>query len=130
MPYGVAAGVALQCGGEEHLACHGHSRDRARPDAGRRRRSIAKIAPSSSGKRIDRLSAGGSGRHSPPLQLVPLFYRFVGRPPNPAFPLLIHTAMYALIGGVGGLAFGLGLCGPSGAAKGLLAGAMERFLEQ
>ncbi len=63
-----------------------------------------------------------------PLQLVPLFYRFVGRPPNPAFPLLIHTAMYALIGGVGGLAFGLGLCGPGGAAKGLLAGAMGAIL--
>ena len=63
-----------------------------------------------------------------PLQLVPLFYRFIGRPPNPAFPLLIHTAMYALIGGVGGLAFGLGLCGPGGAAKGLLAGTMGAIL--
>ena len=36
--------------------------------------------------------------------------------------------MYALIGGVGGLAFGLGLCGPGGAAKGLLAGAMGAIL--
>jgi hypothetical protein len=63
-----------------------------------------------------------------PLQLVPLFYRSVCRPPNPAFPLLIHTSVYALIGGVGGLAFGLGLSGPGGAAKGLLGGAMGAIL--
>src|SRR5271157_1237825 len=63
-----------------------------------------------------------------PLQLVPLFYRSVGRPPDPAFPLLIHTSMYALIGGVGGLAFGLGLCGAGGAARGLLGGAMGAIL--
>ena len=36
--------------------------------------------------------------------------------------------MYALIGGVGGLAFGLGLCGLGGAAKGLLAGTMGAIL--
>ncbi len=63
-----------------------------------------------------------------PWQLVPLFYRSVGRPPNPAFPLLIQTSLYALIGGVGGLAFGLGLCGLGGAAKGLLGGAMGAIL--
>ncbi len=63
-----------------------------------------------------------------PLQLVPLFYRSIGRPPNPAFPLLIHSSLYALIGGVGGLAFGLGLCGPGGAAKGLPAGAMGAII--
>src|SRR5271157_651970 len=63
-----------------------------------------------------------------PWQLVPLFYRSVGRPPNPAFPLLTHTSLYALIGGVGGLAFGLGLCGLGGAAKGLLGGAMGAIL--
>lgn len=70
-------------------------------------------------------AAAGTGV---PLQLVPLFYRSVGRPPNPALPLLIHTAMYAFIGGVGGLAFGLGLCEPGGAAKGLLGGAMGAIL--
>ena len=36
-----------------------------------------------------------------PLQLVPALYRFAGRPPNPAFPLLVHTALYATIGGAG-----------------------------
>ena len=63
-----------------------------------------------------------------PLQLVPLFYRSAGRPPNPALPLLVHTAMYATIGGMGGLAFGFGLCGLGGAAKGFLAGAMGAIL--
>ena len=63
-----------------------------------------------------------------PLQLVPLFYRSAGRPPNPAFPLLVHTAMYATIGGMGGLAFGFGLCGLGGAAKGFLAGGMGAIL--
>jgi len=63
-----------------------------------------------------------------PWELVPLFYRSLSRPPNPALPLLIHTGMYASIGGVGGLAFGLGLCGPGGAGRGLLAGAMGAVL--
>ncbi len=63
-----------------------------------------------------------------PLQLVPLFYRSAGRPPNPVFPVFIQSSMYALIGGVGGLAFGFGRCGPGGAAKGLLGGAMGAIL--
>jgi hypothetical protein len=63
-----------------------------------------------------------------PCELVPLFYRSLSRPPNPALPLLIHTGMYASIGGVGGLAFGLGLCGPGGAGRGLLAGTMGAVL--
>jgi hypothetical protein len=63
-----------------------------------------------------------------PWELVPLFHRSLSRPPNPALPLLVHTGMYASIGGVGGLAFGLGLCGAGGAGKGLLAGAMGAVL--
>jgi hypothetical protein len=63
-----------------------------------------------------------------PWQLVTWFYKSVGRPPNPAFPLLIHSSMYAFIGGVGGMAFGFGLCGPSGAARGLLGGALGAIL--
>jgi hypothetical protein len=63
-----------------------------------------------------------------PLQLLPLFYRSAFRPPNPAFPALVHTVMYASIGGVGGLAFGYGLSGPSGAAKGFLAGSLGAIL--
>jgi len=63
-----------------------------------------------------------------PLQLVPFFFRSVGRPPNPVFPVLIQASIYGLIGGVGGLAFGFGLRGPGGAAKGLLGGAMGAIL--
>ncbi len=57
-----------------------------------------------------------------------MIYGSVFRPPNPVFPLLIHSSMYALIGGVGGMAFGLGLCGPGGAARGLLGGAVGAVL--
>ncbi len=63
-----------------------------------------------------------------PWQLVTWFSMSVGRPPNPAFPLLIHSSMYALIGGVGGMAFGFGLCGPGGAARGLLGGTLGAIL--
>ena len=65
-----------------------------------------------------------------PWHLLPLLYRSSLRPPHPAFPALVHTAMYAAIGGVAGLAFGGGLCGLRGAAKGLPAGTWERFLER
>jgi hypothetical protein len=56
--------------------------------------------------------------------VVPLFYRYAGRPPNPSLPLLCHTAMYSGIGASGGMAFGLGFRGWTGAARGLVAGAM------
>jgi len=71
---------------------------------------------------------GGAAGAVAPLLLVPMFYWSAGRPPNPVFPLLIQTSMYALVGGVGGMAFGLGLCGPGGAAKGLLGGTMGAIL--
>ena len=45
-------------------------------------------------------------------------------------PHCVQSHLIRSSGGVGGLAFGLGLCGPGGAAKGLLAGTWERFLEQ
>jgi hypothetical protein len=63
-----------------------------------------------------------------PLQLVPLFYRYVCRPPNPAFPLLMHSSLYAFVGGVGGLALVIGLRGPGGAARGMLGGALGAIL--
>ncbi len=63
-----------------------------------------------------------------PLQLVPVLYRSAGRPPNPAFPLLVHTALYAAIGGVEGAVFGIALGGWCGATKGMLAGAMGGIL--
>ncbi len=84
---------------------------------------VPTVAPSS--KPVNPLTAAARGE---PLQLVPCFYSSVLRPPNPAFPLLIHSSLYAVIGGVGGMAFGLGLSGPAGAAKGLLAGAMGAVL--
>ena len=127
------AGLLLESrnhrGDEEHSTGHGHSRRRAWSDAGRGRRSIAEIASRSGGWRIDWLSAGRSGRHCRALAASPLCSTGLPvRPPNPAFPSLVHTAMYASIGGVGGLAFGGGLGGPGGAAKGLVAGAMGAIL--
>ncbi len=63
-----------------------------------------------------------------PLELVPIFYRSAGKPPDPAFPLVVQTTLYATIGVVGGAAFGFALSGSYGAAKGLLAGAMGGIL--
>jgi hypothetical protein len=60
--------------------------------------------------------------------LVPVFYRSLGRPPNPMLPLVIHTGLYAAIGSTAGLAFGLGLMGRWGAVRGLLAGFMGAVL--
>ena len=59
-----------------------------------------------------------------PLLLLPVVYRSPFRPPNPAFPSLVHSAMYASIGGVGGIAFGGVLGGPGGAARAFVAGAL------
>ncbi len=63
-----------------------------------------------------------------PYMLVPLFYRSMSNPPNPALPLIIHTGMYAAIGAIGGIAFGMGFIGWRAAGRGLLAGAMGAVL--
>ena len=60
--------------------------------------------------------------------LVPLFYQFMARAPNPMFPVVLHSSFYIAIGAAAGLAFGCGLLGRSGAARGFLAGAMGAVL--
>ncbi len=89
------------------------------------RRSTAAIITSSG---LIGMFLGGLAGSAGPLSLVPLFYKYAGRPPSPALPLLVHTAMYAFIGGASGLAFGMGLSGPAGAGRGLSAGTMGATL--
>jgi hypothetical protein len=71
---------------------------------------------------------GASLGFTVPWELLPILFNLGLGPPHPAFPSLIHTAMYASIGGVAGLAFGAGLCGFGGAVKGLPAGALGAIL--
>ena len=63
-----------------------------------------------------------------PWMLVPEFYRFLNRAPNPMLPVVMHACVYASIGGAMGLAFGYGLLGRRGAAKGFITGAMGAVL--
>lgn len=63
-----------------------------------------------------------------PWMLVPEFYRYLKRVPNPMLPVMVHASVYAAIGGAVGLAFGYGLRGWRGVAKGLLAGVMGAIL--
>ena len=63
-----------------------------------------------------------------PWVLVPVFYRSISQPPNLTLPLAIHTCMYSAIGGVAGLALGIGLRGWAGAVKGFVAGALGASL--
>ena len=51
-----------------------------------------------------------------------------GASPNPMIPVAMHSLVYAAIGGAGGLAFGYGLLGRTGAAKAGLAGIMGAVL--
>jgi hypothetical protein len=61
-------------------------------------------------------------------QIAPLLFKYMGKPPNPSAPLICHTALYAIIGGMGGLVFGVGFKGWSQALRAMLAGAMGAAL--
>ena len=76
-------------------------------------------------------SASSSAGPSVPLVpwvLVPVFYRSISQPPNLTLPLIIHTCMYSSIGGIAGMALGIGLKGWAGAVKGFVAGALGAAL--
>jgi hypothetical protein len=63
-----------------------------------------------------------------PWLLVPLYHQHLGSPPHPSLPVVLHSAMYAVIGAAVGLAFAVGLEGKAGAGRGLAAGAMGGIL--
>jgi hypothetical protein len=62
------------------------------------------------------------------LMIVPMFFRSISLVPNPTLPLLVHSGIYASIGGAGGLSFGFGRRGLTGALRGLLAGTTGAIL--
>jgi hypothetical protein len=72
--------------------------------------------------------AGSAAGVAAPWALVPIFYRFLGYGPNPMIPVMVHSGFYSAIGGSAGLAFGYGLRGWRGAARGFSAGAMGGVL--
>jgi hypothetical protein len=63
---------------------------------------------------------------------VPLFYKYVDPETGPLVPLLTHLAMFTVLGGVAGLALGLGLGSAGSAGRcvmgGMLGGAIGSFL--
>jgi hypothetical protein len=70
------------------------------------------------------LTLGAAAGALLPFLLFPVFYRSRTRPPDPMLPILIHTAIYASLCGVAGLAFGYGKADARGALQGFSAALM------
>lgn len=74
------------------------------------------------------LLLGASVEVAAAFTLVPWFFQGIRDSPTPFLPLMVHTAMYAAVGAVGGLAFALGFRGWGAGLTGCLAGLLGAVL--
>jgi hypothetical protein len=74
------------------------------------------------------LACGSAIGATVPVLIVPWFYLYEGRPPNPSLPLFFHGVIYSAVGAVGGFFFGLGSSGWKEAVRAMLAAALGAIL--